>query len=76
MYSTKKMGRNHSELTKLACLKICDRFSHIMSHFCPTALAGIVHPHFMAHIPLSRQSIKIHLFKTNIFCSTPSCLCA
>ena len=44
MYSTKKMGRNPSELTKLACLKICDGIGHIMSHFCPTALAGIVHP--------------------------------
>ena len=41
------MGRSHSELTKLACLNICDGFSHIMSHCYPTALAGIVHPHFL-----------------------------
>ena len=42
----KKMGRNHSELTKLACLNICDGFSHIMSHCYPTTFAGIVHPQY------------------------------
>jgi hypothetical protein len=38
------MEGNGPELAKLACLKMCDRYESLMSHYYPTAITGIVPP--------------------------------